>query len=410
MGTAALIIGSVSRSAPAFLSVSSAQRLAVAVVVTISVGYTITVVAFVLASGSFPAIALLVGALAGFFLPHYLHIRAALANVEPSGVPYGLVMQVVATYAPFPVFGPWWTAAAAPILAGSVLLRLGPRRGTWAMIPIMAFQAWWSSTGPYGTIASGFYYALTVFITGFVLYAVTRLVVVTRELEQARAELAEAAVLRERLRISRDLHDGLGRSLTAIALKGDLAGRLLAGLPDGPDLAGARDARREIGELVRIAREAAQDVRRVARGYREMSLAQETHRAAALLEASGVSCHVNLAEGELPRPVDETLAWAVREGVTNVLRHSAATTCSISTSRVSGAIRLEIVNNGVTPVAASGGEEPSGPGDTGLPVPAGHDGSGLTGLAERAAAVGGTVRARRTEAGGFRLTVEVPIP
>jgi len=405
-------------SSPSLLTVSSAQRLAVAVVVTISVGYTITVIAFVLSAGSFPQIALLIGALAGFFLPHYLHIRAALGNVEPSGAPYGLAMQVVATYAPFPAFGPWWTAAAAPILAGSVLLRLGPRRGTWAMIPIMVFQAWWSSTGPYGTIASGFYYALTVFITGFVLYAVTRLVVVTRELEQARAELAEAAVLRERLRISRDLHDGLGRSLTAIALKGDLAGRLLAGLPAGA--AGeTREARREIGELVRIAREAAQDVRRVARGYREMSLTQETHRAVALLEASGVSCHVNLMEEELPRPVDEMLAWAVREGVTNVLRHSAATTCSISTSRVSGAIRLEIANDGVAPVETSGGEgprdghaatadgavlsEPEG-------VPAGRDGSGLTGLAERAAAVGGTVRARRTEAGGFRLTVEVPIP
>ncbi|WP_345409664.1 sensor histidine kinase [Nonomuraea salmonea] len=86
-------------------------------------------------------------------------------------------------------------------------------------------------------------------------------------------------MLKERLRISRDLHDGLGRSLTAIALKGDLAGRLIERDP--------ASARTEVGELVQVAREAAQDVRQVARGYRAMSLSGEVDRAVALLESSG---------------------------------------------------------------------------------------------------------------------------
>ncbi|MFD0659652.1 sensor histidine kinase [Thermocatellispora tengchongensis] len=267
-----------------------------------------------------------------------------------------------------------------PILAGSALIRLGLRTGLPILAAMMACQAVWTATmPPYGTVFAGFYYGLTVFITGFVLYAVTRLVVVTRELSEARAELAEAAVLRERLRISRDLHDGLGRSLTAIALKGDLAARLVETEPGR--------ARAEVGELARVAREAAQDVRRVARGYREMSLEQEVHRAVALLEASGVECQVNLADAELPRPVEEVLAWAVREGVTNVLRHSAATTCSITTSAAAGGVRLEIVNNGAS--AAGDGT-----------------GSGLAGLAERAAAVAGRVEAGRAGPEGFRLAVE----
>ena len=107
------------------------------------------------------------------------------------------------------------------------------------------------------------------------IYGVVRLVVVSDELAQARTELAEAAVLRERLRISRDLHDGLGSSLAAIALKGDLARKLIGRDPVAAD--------GELAELIHVARDAAQDVRQVARGYREMSLTGEVHRAMALL-------------------------------------------------------------------------------------------------------------------------------
>nr|BFE88491.1 hypothetical protein GCM10020093_110920 [Planobispora longispora] len=109
----------------------------------------------------------------------------------------------------------------------------------------------------------------------------------------------------------------------------------------------------------------------------------------ALLEASGVGCQTNLAGLELDRRTEEALAWAVREGVTNVIRHSRATTCSISTSAAGGAVRLELVNDGAPERAADGG--------------------GLTGLRERAGGLGGSLRAERTGNGGFRLSVEVPL-
>jgi two-component system sensor histidine kinase DesK len=224
------------------------------------------------------------------------------------------------------------------------------------------------------------FYVISVPTTGALTYALVRFARVAADLEQARADLADAAVLKERLRISRDLHDGLGRSLTAIALKGDLASRLLDRDP--------ATARTEVGELVQVAREAAQDVRRVARGYRAMSLAGEVDRAVALLESSGVGCQAHLAGVALPRRSEEALAWAVREAVTNVLRHSRATTCTITTSAGGGTLRLEVANDGAPP-------EPGPPG------------GGLTGLAERAAQAGGTCTATSTGSGGFLLTMEV---
>ncbi len=220
------------------------------------------------------------------------------------------------------------------------------------------------------------------------------------------------------MRISRDLHDGLGRSLTAIALKGDLAGRLIDRDPG--------TARAEVGELVQVAREAAQDVRQVARGYRAMSLAGEVGRAVALLESSGVSVQAHLADVTLPTRSEEALAWAVREGVTNVLRHSRATTCTITTSLQEDTVRLELANDGAPP--DSGTDPDPGPGTASGPSPAsgpsavsgsgssagagagtGAPGAGLVSLAERAAQAGGTATGSRTGQGGFVLAMEVAV-
>lgn len=260
--------------------------------------------------------------------------------------------------------------------------------------PIVGLMTLYSTSGVLAVSANAvvaLFYGLTVPVTGGMIYALVRLVRVTYELERARAGLAEAAVLKERLRISRDLHDGLGRSLTAIALKGDLARRLV---DRDPEAAGA-----EVGELVEVAREAVQDVRRVARGYRELSLAGETDRAVALLESAGVACQAHLAGVPLPRRSEEALAWAVREAVTNLLRHSDATTCTISTSVRDGTARLLVVNDGTTPNGPSS--------DVGVNGSV-RRGGGLTGLAERAAQAGGTLEAAPTGTGGFRLVVEVP--
>jgi two-component system sensor histidine kinase DesK len=364
----------------------SSQRLAIAVAITISLGYPLIGVVMIIKSGSPVVVAVTLIALVAFFLPHFLHLRTALRGETARGFPWWLLMQGVATYVPILWLTYAWAAPMAPILAGAVLLRLRAGRATGVVVVMTAYQVWWSSA--LGGLAVGIYYGITVFITGFVVFVVVRLVTVTRELEKARSELAETAVLKERLRISRDLHDGLGRSLTAIALKGDLARRLLDRDPEA--------AAGELTELAQVARDAAQDVRQVARGYREMSLVQEVHRAVALLEASGVTCQADLATVDLPRPVEETLAWAVREGVTNVVRHSRATTCSITTSHTKRAIRLELTNDGV-PEPATEYESTTT-----------RNGNGLTGLAERAGQHGGTLDAGRTGGEVFRLVMELP--
>lgn len=363
----------------------SPQRLAVGLITLISVGFTIFPVVILAGNGGTPGIVVLATCLPGFFVPHFLHVRAALRGAEPGGPVPGLAVQVLAAYAPFAIlpgyFG-WWWMGVPTILLGSVLLCLRPRPALACFIVMTAAQFALSLRyfpGPY-TLGGAIYNVLTLIVTGFVIYGVVRLVIVSGQLARTRMDLAEAAVLRERLRISRDLHDGLGSSLTAIALKGDLARRLAEG---DPAAAGA-----ELTELVRVARDAAQEVRQVARGYREMSLSEEVHRAVALLETSGVTCRADLADLRLERPVDEMLAWAVREGVTNVVRHSQATTCSISTFARGGAVRLEVVNDRARKRSGEGG--------------------GLTGLRERALGLGGSLTAERTGSGGFRLAVEVP--
>ncbi|MFC5816213.1 sensor histidine kinase [Nonomuraea harbinensis] len=311
---------------------------------------------------------------------HYVNMRAGLRGGRPALFPLTLVLQALVTYVPDFLLPSGYSSVAAPMLAGSVLVLLPLRWGgpLVAVMTLYGANATWGGL-PFAIVS--FFFTLAVPITGAMIYTLVRLARLAADLEEARAELAEAAVLKERLRISRDLHDGLGRSLTAIALKGDLASRLLDRDP--------ASARGEVTELVQVAREAAQDVRQVARGYRELSLAGETDRAVALLESSGVRCQAHLADVTPPKRSDEALAWAVREAVTNILRHSHATTCTITTSARDGRVRLEVADDGVpdAPVVLGGG---------------------LTGLAERATQAGGTLTAARGETGGFLLAMEVP--
>ncbi|WP_327086182.1 histidine kinase [Nonomuraea sp. NBC_01738] len=359
---------------------SSALRLATWLVAAVSVGFPALCLVYLL-SGRLDIAVIVLTSLAAVGVPHFLNMRAALRGVRPPLFPLTIILQAVFTYLPDPYLPSGLSGLTAQLLACTLLIFVP----LWASVPLVGLMAGLQFAAimtslPVPVIAA--LYALTIPVVGIMVAAVVRLALVTGALEEARAELAEAAVLKERLRISRDLHDGLGHSLTAIALKGDLAGRLIDRDPG--------TARSEVGDLVKVAREAAQEVRQVARGYREISLSGETQRAVALLEASGVAAQAHLAPGALPRPSEEALAWGVREGVTNVLRHSRATTCTITTSFGAGTVRLEIVNDG------AGGSA------TGTP------GSGLAGLRERAAQAGGDASAGPVEAGAFLLVVEVP--
>jgi two-component system sensor histidine kinase DesK len=358
---------------------SSAQRLARRLVKGVSITYSVIGLLYFLQGLTVGLLA--AAAMLAVIALHDLNMRAAFRGGRPRLFPLTLVLQAVVTYVPDFLLPGGWSAVAAPMLAGA-LLALLPLRWACALVgTMMLYEGVGVWMGPAFAVITLFY-VVTVPITGAMIYVLVRLVRVASDLEQVRAELADAAVLKERLRISRDLHDGLGRSLTAIALKGDLASRLMDRDPGS--------ARVEVGELVKVAREAAQDVRQVARGYRAMSLTGEVDRAAALLESSGVGCQAHLADVPLHRRSEEALAWGVREAVTNVLRHSRATTCTITTSLSDGRLRLEVANDG-----APGGPVPSG--------------GGLTGLAERASQAGGVCSAAPTATDGFLLTMEVPV-
>jgi two-component system sensor histidine kinase DesK len=213
------------------------------------------------------------------------------------------------------------------------------------------------------------------------LYAASHLVRAVEELFATRAELAESVVGRERVRLSRDLHDLLGQSLSAVSLKGDLA---LALLRSGSELA----AEEEIRSLVDVAREALHDIRHVVHDEHPVSLQTETGGARVLLAAASIDAKIDADVEDLPRPVDELLGWATREGVTNMLRHSRASSCSIRAARHGGAVLLEIINDGAKQSSASG--------------------TGIAGLRDRAQALTGSVTAGQLGDGRFRLLVQVP--
>jgi len=208
-----------------------------------------------------------------------------------------------------------------------------------------------------------------------------------RELDRSRHVEAALAVAEERLRFSRDLHDVVGRTLSVVALKAELAAQLAR--------RGRGEAVEEMLEVRRVAQDALADLRAVAGGYRAADLADELAGARALLASAGVTCHVDAAPGPLPADVRAALGWAVREGTTNMLRHSDARSCTIALRPEPAApstVTLTMTNDGVP-----GGGPP-------------RFGGGLVGLSERAAALGGTLSAQRVEPGGFLVRVAIPLP
>lgn len=208
------------------------------------------------------------------------------------------------------------------------------------------------------------------------------------ELKAAREELARLAVSEERLRFARDLHDLLGHSLSLITLKSELAGRLL---PDNP---GNEKAAGELRELQGVARGALSEVREAVSGYRSLSLEEELSGACAMAEAAGISCRTQSETGELPKETETILNWVVREGMTNVVRHSRAKNCEIRITQEGGSIRAEVLDDG-----------------RGRPLERGDGvgGSGLRGLAERVEASGGCFEAGPAPDVGFRLRVDLPL-
>jgi two-component system sensor histidine kinase DesK len=210
----------------------------------------------------------------------------------------------------------------------------------------------------------------------FAMWGVSQLMMRNADLLRAREENARLAVSEERNRFARDLHDILGHSLTVITVKAQLANRLL-------DVDPVR-ARAELDDLERLSRDALSDVRRAVEGYRDLSLSGELARAREALSAAGIEAELPHSTDEVPSQLRELFAWTVREGVTNVIRHSGATRCTVRF----GPGGVEIRDNGL-----------------GAAGPAEGTGHGLNGLRERASALGAVLVTRTLEPRGFALSV-----
>jgi two-component system, NarL family, sensor histidine kinase DesK len=248
-------------------------------------------------------------------------------------------------------------------------------------------------------------------LSAFFAYSAGRRLDMVSALRRTRAELARAAVAEERLRIARDLHDLLGHSLSLITLKAELAGRVISNDPDR--------AAREIAELEAVARQSLSDVREAVAGFRQPDLAGELVAARQMLDAAGITSKIDSIDtGSLPQDVDAALAWAVREGTTNVVRHSRATRVSILVSAGYAQVVAEISDNGpAAPDEAARLANPTLPGPAAGPGgradlirarPA-FTGSGLAGLAERVRGLGGELAAGAVDGRGFLLRVVVPL-
>ena len=200
--------------------------------------------------------------------------------------------------------------------------------------------------------------------------------VLTRNIDLVNAQLENSrlAVDNERSRFARDLHDILGHSLTVITVKAELAQKLL-----DVDL---ERARAEIADLERLSRDALTDVRRAVEGYRDITLPGELIRARVALRAAEIEAELPNSTEDVPSELRELFAWTVREGVTNVIRHSHARRCEVRLTATSAEVRDD---------------------GTATPSPSGH-GSGLAGLRERATDVGATVVTKELSP-GFSLSV-----
>ncbi|MFD8750522.1 sensor histidine kinase [Kitasatospora sp. NPDC059577] len=285
-------------------------------------------------------------------------------------------------------------------VAFALLLLLG---GAWGALPSLAAcaavvslsarRSVWAATGILlGMVLSGLLLGMpTDLVVDVVVRSVVTVVVVgalgllpsfAREIHDNRAELARLAVVEERLRFARDLHDVLGHGLSVVGMKMEVALLLLRNDPDR--------ARTEIEQALAVSRGSVSDLRSLVRGYRQPSLESELEGVRSVLRSAGIACRTDQVPPDVPQPLQDAAGWVVREGVTNVLRHSAATECRIKLRVDDGRLLVEVANDEARPNDAS-------------------DGNGLRGLRERLTDIGGELTAGPDGSGGFRLLAHAPL-
>jgi two-component system, NarL family, sensor histidine kinase DesK len=311
-------------------------------------------------------------------------VWAQLPRAHANRAPFALAGMVVVAAAVQVVMASTWLLTALYYLITMVILSQPPRR--WpiglAAIPVAGVAAGVVRLGE--GVGDALSRIVPVLVYGVLIAAFHLLIRMNGKLRAARIELARGVVDAERARIARDLHDVLGQRLTEIVLKAELSARLVT-----------RDRQRAAAEMSavgRSAREVLDEVRATVSGYREISAAGEIATAREIAEAAGLELTVHVPDRVPGGEAGRALAWAVREGLTNVLRHAAAGTCVIRVTADGPAV-VTVADDG----PARGG-----------PSEQVRYGTGLTGLAERVGALGGRLEVS-TDGTWFTLRAEIPV-
>jgi two-component system, NarL family, sensor histidine kinase DesK len=282
------------------------------------------------------------------------------------------------------------------LFCGALTVALTPLLRLPALVAVVlagaaAVGAWPASTGGAGgsgpAFAAGFQYLLYIGVAALIYRISAWTLRIMWELDRSRAAHARLSVAEERLRFARDLHDVLGRNLSLIAVTSELAAQLAR--------RGDAQAAGHMLEVRRVAHDSLREMRAVISGYRTADLGTELAGAQAVLRSAGVSCRIIGDAAGLAPDVQAALGWVVREGTTNIIRHSDATACTIELHILDApgtdrTVTLRMDNDRVHAADA------------------GARGTGLLGLGERVAGLGGTITTRHPGSGRFRLEATLP--
>ncbi|HEX4955209.1 MAG TPA: sensor histidine kinase [Thermoanaerobaculia bacterium] len=265
------------------------------------------------------------------------------------------------------------------IYAASFVSRAGPPAYAYRLLGLVVLvqllHVWWFAIPRQGWVPGVVFSAL---IGALNIHFVTEQRRNSR-LRLAQEEVERLAKVAERERIARDLHDLLGHTLSLITLKAELAARLAERDP--------QRARREMEEVEQVSRQALAEVREAVQGYRESGLAAELIGARVAFETAGIELELVTGPYSVAPRVEAVAALALREAMTNVVRHSRARSCRIELAQADGRLRLAVADDGAGSRA--------------------REGAGLAGMRERVEAVGG--RLERSVGSGTRLVVLLPV-
>lgn len=248
---------------------------------------------------------------------------------------------------------------------------------TWPIIGGLGAVALLTAAAAEGWSEDIFWLPVIIVSISLMMAGFGRTMAAMNQLRATQRQLEELAVERERGRMARDIHDILGHSLTVITVKAELAGRLVEADPGR--------AKTEISEVEELARGALADVRATVAGFRGVSVSGELAAARGALTAAGIEAQLPSSTETIAPERRELAGWVVREGVTNVVRHSGASVCRVRLSPH----EVEVADDGVGPIAATSSS------------------TGLGGLRERVEAVGGRMTIGRSDLGGFSLRVSL---